>query len=121
MGLYNFEKRFVPFIKRGDKTHTIRAERKYPDVPGDLCHLYQGLRTKKAKLIFRAPCVKVQEIEIAAMNRVVVDGVELAQDEREQLARRDGFKSWLDMMEFWLGRLPFRGQIVHWVYEMRMK
>src|SRR5260370_25323008 len=97
MGLYNFQKRFVPFIKRGDKTHTIRAKRKHPDKPGDVCHLYQGLRTKKAKLIFRAPCVRAEEIEIAAMNRVVIDGVELTGCEREQLARRDGFNNWLDM------------------------
>lgn len=50
MGLYNFQKRFVPFILSGAKTHTIRALRAHPDKPGDTLHLYTGLRQKGAKL-----------------------------------------------------------------------
>jgi hypothetical protein len=64
MGLYNFKDRFVAPILAGEKTHTIRAERKHPDKPGKIMHLYTGLRTKKAKLLFRVPCVKVAEIRI---------------------------------------------------------
>jgi hypothetical protein len=122
MGLYNFQARFVPFILDGRKTHTIRATRHNPDKVGNTLHLYTGLRLKRkngksqAKLLMRVPCVKVEEVEIAAMNRVVIDGQELSQDEREQLAHRDGFKGWLDMMEFWLGRLPFKGHIIHWKF-----
>ena len=64
MGLYNFKAQFVPFIKAGSKKHTIRAARRYPAKPGETLHLYTGLRTKKAKLIKRVECVKVEQIKI---------------------------------------------------------
>jgi hypothetical protein len=40
--------------------------------------------------------------------------VELDGDEVEQLAQRDGFASYHGMMQFWEGRLPFEGHIIHW-------
>ena len=70
MGLYNFKAQFVPFILDGSKTHTIRAERKHGDVPGRTMHLYTGLRHKGARLLFRAPCVRVDFIRIEADYRV---------------------------------------------------
>lgn len=126
MGLYNFKARFVPFVLSGEKKHTIRATRKHTDKPGDICHLYTGLRTKNAKLLLRAPCVKVEEIEIRSVCScpavddcdcsltVFIDGVELDKSEREGLAKKDGFVSFADMAAFWKGRLPFAGQIIHW-------
>jgi uncharacterized protein YqfB (UPF0267 family) len=114
MGLYNFQSRFVPKILAGEKTHTIRATRANPDKPGNTLHLYTGLRQKGAKLLMRAPCVKIEEIEISARMRVRIDGVELDATEQETLARRDGFQNFADMMAFWNGRLPFRGHIIHW-------
>lgn len=117
MGLYNFQARFVPWIRSGAKKHTIRAMRKHPDEPGDIMHLYTGLRTKKAKLIDRVGCVKVEEIAIAEWHGtflVRVDGEYLDGAEKERLARADGFKNFADMMAFWKGRLPFEGQIIHW-------
>lgn len=118
MGLYNFQKRFVPFILSGAKKHTIRATRKNPDKPGNTLHLYTGLRTKNTQLLMRVSCVKVEEIVIrsleSSMFDVFVDGNELNLDELERLARADGFQSWSDMAAFWQGRLPFHGQIIHW-------
>jgi hypothetical protein len=137
VGLYNFQKRFVPFILSGEKTHTIRATRAHPDKPGNTLHLYTGLRQrgpiiqklasgevvreKMAKLLMRVPCVKVEEIEIrdGAFGdenhaSVIIDGVTLDRGERETLARRDGFPNFEEMIQFWRGRLPFRGQIIHW-------
>jgi hypothetical protein len=70
--------------------------------------------------------VKVHDIEIIerpdlqALNNhgpvawVSIDGVALSIDEREQLARSDGFESFAEMMQFWKGRLPFHGDIIHW-------
>lgn len=48
------------------------------------------------------------------------DCVRLSLDEREQLAHRDGFSSFAEMMTFWTtpkNRLPFIGNIIHWRYE----
>lgn len=121
MGLYNFERRFVPKILAGEKTHTIRAVRAHPDKAGNMLHLYTGLRHKGAKLLMRVPCVKVEAIEIDACGHecncdpfVAIDGIELSESEREALALRDGFATFEDMLNFWAGRLPFRGHIIHW-------
>lgn len=126
MGLYNFKPQFVPFITSGKKTHTIRSVRTHPDEPGDTLYLYTGLRTKRAKKIMEVECVKVENISIFPVTRalgelrsiaVVVNEAELTDDEREQLARRDGFSSFAEMMKFWTepkNRLPFQGHIIHW-------
>jgi hypothetical protein len=45
---------------------------------------------------------------------VAIGGVELDPSEREALARRDGFPDFATMLEFWAGRLPFKGHIIHW-------
>lgn len=124
MGLYNFQPRFVPYILDGSKTHTIRAERVNPDKPGNTLHLHSGLPHRGAKCLMRVPCVKVESIVIAATSMVengaplgvgvCVDGNPLTRDECEQLAKREGFASFEEMMAFWKGRLPFRGSIIHW-------
>jgi hypothetical protein len=128
MGLYNFQKRFVPFILSGEKTHTIRAKRANPDEPGDICHCYTGLRQKGAQLLGRWPCVKVEEIRICEVQHathagvvphftVEIGGVYLDRSDRESLARRDGFKDFAEMVKFWkepVNRLPFEGHIIHW-------
>jgi hypothetical protein len=117
MGLYNFQKRFVPLILDGRKTHTIRALRGYPDKPGNTMHLYTGLRQKGAKVLMRVQCVRVETILITASGGVRIEGVYLSPDEREALARRDGFETYAEMLTFWRepkNRLPFRGQIFHW-------
>lgn len=128
MGLYNFQERFAPFILSGAKQHTIRAIRVHPDKHGNMLHLYTGLRTQNAKLLMRVPCVLVQEIKIELRTSegegvlakglrfpcVTIDGYQLGGDEKEQLALRDGFSSFHEMMKFWDGRLPFEGRIIHW-------
>lgn len=116
MGIYNFQERFVRPILSGRKTHTIRAERVYPDKPGNTLHLYTGLRHKGAKLLMRVPCTRIEEILITKtpLPRVVVDGHMLDQDEEHLLAYRDGFANFDQMLSFWKGRLPFTGHIIHW-------
>jgi hypothetical protein len=47
---------------------------------------------------------------------VTIDGVPLDYSEREQLAEHDGFDNWDQMLAFWEGRLPFKGQIIHWKF-----
>ncbi len=118
MGLYNFQARFVTPILLRTKKHTIRAKRKYPDKPGNILHLYTGLRTKKAMLLRRVTCLKVEEIKIWQSDpnvfEISIDGQILSRDEGEQLARADGFDDFVSMMCFWDGHLPFEGHIIHW-------
>lgn len=114
MGLYNFQPRFEVPIMAGTKTHTIRATRAHPDKPGNTLHLYVGLRHKGARLLMRVRCTRVEEIFIGVDGRVSVGDLILFNDEKQQLARRDGFKDFAEMMQFWEGRLPFTGQIIHW-------
>jgi hypothetical protein len=117
----------VPKILSGEKTHTIRAIRAHPDKPGNLLHLYTGLRQKGARLLLRVPCIAVEEIEIDACGHecncdplLVIDGVQLDATERDQLARRDGFDDFNDMLDFWAGRLPFKGHIIHWQFSKQV-
>lgn len=118
MPLLNFKLRFVDPIRKGTKNHTIRADRAIPVKVGDNLYLYTGLRHKGAYRILPDPvkCSRVESIKISAATSAMVeiDGVPLATDEREELAVADGFSGWEEMLEFWEGRLPFRGQIIHW-------
>lgn len=123
MGLYNFKKQFVPLIESGEKTHTIRAIRKHPEKAGNTVHLYTGLRHKGARLLFRSTCVKVEEITIDACGHecncdgaIEINGVSLSKDECEALAKRDGFNDFNSMLDFWAGRLPFKGHVIHWKF-----
>jgi hypothetical protein len=126
MGLYNFKTQFIPYVLDGTKKHTIRASRKMMDRPGDVMHLYTGLRQKGARLLARRRCVRVEEITITESRDVIIDGITLTQDERNLLAWCDGFRiptlknpddprySFDLMMRFWDGRLPFQGHVYHW-------
>ena len=117
MALYNFQKRFVPKILSGEKRHTIRAKRARQTKPGEMLHLYTGLRQKGARLLMRVACTKVEEVQIYSSYNVSIDGVLLDFSERTLLAQRDGFNDFADMMFFWTGRLPFRGDIIHWQFK----
>jgi hypothetical protein len=117
MGLYNFKSRFAPRILDGSKTHTIRPLRAIADKPGNTLHLYTGLRTKSARLLMRVPCARIEAIEIIQVDGhpyIFIEGIGLDHSEKEAFARRDGFENFDDFMSFWNGRLPFKGQIVHW-------
>jgi hypothetical protein len=123
MGLYNFREQFTAKILSGEKQHTIRLIRAVPDKPGSTLHLYTGLRRKGARLLMRVPCTRVETIEIDACGHecncdpfVAIGGVELDASERESLARADGFPDFATMLEFWAGRLPFKGHIIHWQF-----
>ena len=105
---------------------------------------YEQVQVAGMRLIFRAPVVRVQTIEIAIREntpRVTIDGELLMVDEANAFFWRDGFRDpepsprlygalWRDFpylsqaMAFWcdrhkLLRKPFRGQIVHWDYAAR--
>lgn len=129
MPALNFQPQFVPFVEDESKIHSIRAKRKRTWKVGDKIYLYTGLRRKGARLIRKATCVKVEEIQMEWNDYVVrrpqcyiparrlvisVDGEELSPDERESLARRDGFEDWTSFVTYWTPRIPFCGDIIHW-------
>lgn len=131
MGLYNFQKQFVFHILNGSKQHTIRGERKHADKPGDMMHLYTGLRQKGARLLMRVPCVLVEPISIeirsmkangfeySAVCVFVGDRIMLSRSEAVRLALADGFMHWEAFVDFWCDRLPFSGHIYHWDFKRR--
>jgi hypothetical protein len=114
--LLGFKRRFAPMIQRGEKTHTIRGYRKIPPRIGEICHCYVDPRRKTMRLLGRWPCVKLQQISISEDAQIRIDGLPIEGDEKELLARRDGFSSFEEMLRFWEGRLPFKGQIIHWQF-----
>ena len=129
--ILGFKDQFIPYIEEGSKTHTIRSGFRWK--VGMRADLYERPRQKGMRLIFRAPAVRVQEIEIRAVAvpddietlEVRIDHSLLDPAETEALFRRDGFRK-PDTVPavnlaygFWLGRLPFHGQIIHWDYEER--
>jgi hypothetical protein len=128
--LLGFKRRFAEFVEEGSKTHTIRAIRKRPPRVGEMCHCYVDPRQKTMRLLGRWRCVKVERIEIDACQEyhwtdveVTIDGVQLSRDECNSLAWRDGFRgrgrdqAFSEMVDFWNGRLPFVGNVIHWKYE----
>ena len=126
-----FKRRFVPLVRDGDKTHTIRGGKRWRvGMRGDLWENMRGPKTsaRPQTLIFRAPVVDVEDIQIRLNEdewEIVIEGNKLEIDEAEAFARRDGFLSLLDMCNFWSvehgtgGVVDFDGQVIHWDYERR--
>ena len=129
MPALGFKRQFVDYVLDGSKLHSIRALRKRPFAAGDTLSLYYGMRTKQCRLLFRAPCIKVEEFRMVRA-RVWIDGEELCRDEKDALAWRDGFRfkdtgragCFELMLAFWVkthGDIDFSGQIIHWDFDKR--
>jgi hypothetical protein len=119
--LLGFQARFEKKILAKQKRHTIRDKRKGKRQirVGDRLDCYGDSRQKTMHLLGRWPCTRVQDIRIwrehpMSRARVSIDGQRLSIDEREALARSDGFPNFAVMMNFWKGRLPFYGFMIHW-------
>jgi hypothetical protein len=118
---------FIPPVH--PKRQTIRANRKHHVKPGQVVHLYCGMRTKDCFKIGEALCTKVQGIVIVydrdkrgtpqiSIKLENEDHV-LSAPELIDFARRDGFENQDEMAEFWLKEHPnvrgvFRGRLIEW-------
>ncbi len=122
--LLGFNRRFVEYIQDGSKTHTIRGKRKRPPRVGEICHCYVDARQKTMRLLGRWPCVRLQDIRIDEEG-IVMESLVLDADECDLLAYLDGFRppnsslqrpgaAFALMLQFWKGRLPFQGDVIHW-------
>ncbi len=127
-----FKRRFAQFVRQGSKTHTIRDDVNDRWHVGCFVDAFVDPRQKTMeRLIAPTPCVRTERIEIHIHGagciskdqrdhyEVKIDGEVLSNDEKEALAFRDGFRGlqpFAEMMEFWAGRVPFKGKIIHWKF-----
>ena len=74
MPAFSFKERFVPMVKDGSKTQTIRSFRKAPFRVGTPAHLFYGMRTKFCtKLIDPSPAIKTLDcVLITAAEDLVI-------------------------------------------------
>jgi len=129
--LLGFKQQFEHKIRSGEKTHTIRGERKDGKTPavGEALHCYVNPRTKQMRLIGRWPCVRVEPVRIsltldhayAKSLRIQIGDQVLSRDEADAFAKRDGFENMDEMARFWkrehglkIGSRPWRGWVIHW-------
>ena len=117
---FNFQAAFVSKIESGEKLQTIRASQRC--TPGQIMHLYTGLRTKQCRLIMAKPCLKSIPVCIRP------EGVDLISpahsyfmpgsgEKADRFARNDGFASF-DAMFDWFhdqyGKERFYGFVHQW-------
>jgi hypothetical protein len=123
MPAYNFQSQFVPKILDRSKPHTIRKCRKRPTRVGDRLYLYEGLRTKAARMIAISECVKVERIVIylsdyhKVMRVLGDDMISMTASEVESLALADGFDSTDDFFQFfkrYKAKVLIGFEIIHW-------
>ena len=107
------------------KLQTIRAERKRHARPGEEIQHYCGMRTKHCFLIGRALCTEVRSIVLTfgKFSAVSIGGRHERQTHYggnglDDFARKDGFTSWREMVQFWEdehGTLSvFIGVLIEW-------
>lgn len=134
MTAYNFKARFVAPILAGTKRQTIRKPRTGRSRhvrPGEEIQLYTGMRTRHCKLIGRAICERVIDVQLRLVDTGHTEGVTRfnAGDPRfsawprhkrelNDFARQDGFKDWAALKAFWAehhrGVETFDGVLISW-------
>ena len=118
-GLAELEGRPLPHPGVRPKRQTIRALRKVPIKPGDVLHLFTGMRTKGCHRLGKAKCKSRKAVLIQdrhGTTDVRLSGSPLGLDKAQAFARSDGFASLLDLRR-WFERvhgLPFRGVVIRW-------
>ena len=120
--LLNFQAAFAPLVEAGVKPHTIRTWRTdgRDPLPGDMLHLYTGLRAKGARLLRSEACEYTHEITIQPsagnIHHVLLGGQLLEQWQVEQLASADGFDSAATFVQYFSRQygLPFSGLLIGW-------
>jgi len=75
MPAYSFQERFVPWVKDGSKSQTIRSRRKKGFAKkGDTLYLYYAMRTKYCKKLKEATCKKADTIVISNSGIIIISG-----------------------------------------------
>lgn len=118
----NFRAEFAPAVESGAKLHTVRARRVdgRDPLPGDMLHLYTGLRAKGARLLRREACEYTHEIAIQPsagnVHHILLGGHPMTQRDIDLLARMDGFPDAAAFVRFFAETygLPFTGLLIGW-------
>jgi len=114
----NFQKQFADLVSGGQKTQTIRANRKFPIKVGDTLHLFTGMRTKACRKLGVGRCISVKEIAIGVgihYDEIMGgDCLYLTTAERAKLARADGFSCATELLDWFRSThgLPFCGHVI---------
>lgn len=122
MVAYNFQARFARDVEAGRKRQTMRAlgRRRHAE-PGDVLQLYTGQRTKQCRLLGTATCRSITPIRMKWLIgsqtkefRVILGDLALTPEQKAQLAKRDGFASWAEFVEFFGKESSFEGVLIKW-------
>jgi hypothetical protein len=121
--VFNFKKEFADRVALGVKLQTIRPHRKDGRLPriGEAIKLYTGLRTKSTRLLGTGVVSECFGVQIDPARGVVkINGIGLAQDVADALARQDGFHNSFQMADWFVAQygkqaLPFNGYCTRWL------
>lgn len=129
MPILSFETRFADAVANGEKTLTIRSERKHPISVGNRLHLFTGAyhtgQRRRLTPVEGVICVESSFIQIgwqtAATGKIYVNGHTLDQDQAWALMQSDGWvrDGKVRVSDFFLYfcKRPgdwFGGQIIRW-------
>lgn len=124
MPALNFQKRFAPRVRRGDKRQTIRRSRKRPWRLGDRVYLYTGMRTPACKRLGCGVVTLLLDVRIErnkfswrfANQKAAGLNFRLSVTGRRDIARADGFRDYAELAEWFHRRygLPFTGILIRW-------
>lgn len=113
-----FKDIFVPFVMDGTKPHTLRTGENWR--MGMTIQFYRNVRTRnQAKIRPDGMARVVQKAEIKRHEEqpcIFIDGRCLTPLEAQELARKDGFQDFVELLEFidQIHGLPWKGQLIGW-------
>lgn len=120
MPAFNFELRFAADVESGKKRQTIRARRKQRPRIGQTAYCFTGMRTRQCRCLGAWPIYSVQDVRIDDYG-VLLQGGAVRHRDLNKFARKDGFKSW-PLMREWFRQthgFPFHGDLIRWVGDFR--
>lgn len=108
----SFMKQFAPLVESGKKRQTIREKTKA--FTGCKLQLYYGQRTKKCRKLMDAVCTRTLSIRLSECEVILTVG---RRPNIDAFARRDGFKNYREMWNFFKSRADENGVFWGWLIE----
>lgn len=113
-----FKPQFAPLVEAGTKLQTVRPTPKRVPQAGDRISLraWTGKPYRSKQRVLRESIIeKVEPIRITTAG-IYVSERPLGLDTEQRFARADGFRSWVEMREWFENThgLPFEGIIIYW-------